>query len=186
GGVAPAPQQQGRDAGTLGGELQAAPGNHRQPADFADDSGEARCAQPLFDRPRDVVIARRADQHEARGIEPICEETGAVEIGALQAPQDGASAEPGEDGGGKPCGGGAVLLVAALPEDLVDGAEREPAAGQRAVDRGDAKRQDAVADRRLDLADALAQRGEGGGGAGAGRYHVYYLFSLSSIVNPPL
>jgi len=36
--------------------------------------------------------------------------------------------EPGEDGGGKTGGGGAVFLVAALPDDLVHGAEREPAA----------------------------------------------------------
>ena len=57
-------------------------------------------------------------------------------------------AEAGEDAGGKPGSGGAILLVAALSQDLVHGAEREAATGQGAVDRGDSERQHAMPRRR--------------------------------------
>ena len=56
--------------------------------------------------------------------------------------------------------GGAVFLVAACPQDLMHGAEREPAARQGPVDRHDIERQDAMACRPLDLADPITQRCE--------------------------
>src|SRR5262249_8439140 len=55
--VAPAPQQEDRDAGMLGGELQPAAGDERQARDFADDRGEAGRAQPFLDGPQDVLVA---------------------------------------------------------------------------------------------------------------------------------
>jgi hypothetical protein len=73
-----------------------------------------------------------------------------------------ARAEAGEDGGGEPGRGGGVLLVAALPEDLVHRAQCEAAAGQGIIDCRDAEWQDAVAQRLLDVPDPLAQRGEAG------------------------
>ena len=42
----PAAQQQGGDAGALGGELQAAAGDHRQAADLADHRGEPAAGPP--------------------------------------------------------------------------------------------------------------------------------------------
>src|ERR1051326_403458 len=44
--IAPAPQQKGRDAGMLGGELQAAAGDEREAPDLADHRGETGGAQP--------------------------------------------------------------------------------------------------------------------------------------------
>jgi len=68
--------------------------------------------------------------------------------------------QAGEDAGGKAGRGGGVFLVAALAEDLVHGAERQPAARQGAVDRHDIERQDAMARRPLDPADLITERGE--------------------------
>lgn len=87
-GIAPAPQQQGGDAGTLGGKLQTAPGDHRQVADLADHRSEPRFPQPLLDGPQDVVIAPRPNQHEAGGIEPVRHQARAVKVRPLEAPQD--------------------------------------------------------------------------------------------------
>ena len=58
--AAPAPQQQGGDAGALGGELQPAARHHRQPP--RPRRPPRRCpgaAQPLLHRPQDLVVARR-------------------------------------------------------------------------------------------------------------------------------
>lgn len=66
-------------------------------------------------------------------------------------------AEPRQDAGDEPGGCGTVLFVRAGAGDLVHGAEPQPAARQPAVDRGDAKRQHAMPQRRLDMADAFAK-----------------------------
>lgn len=71
----------------LGGELQAAAGDHRQARDLADDGGEGRGAQPFLDRPQDVFVARRADHDEAGRVEPVRDEPRPVQIRPLQAPQ---------------------------------------------------------------------------------------------------
>ena len=70
-------------------------------------------------------------------------------------------AEAGEEAGDKAASGGAVLLVAIDAKELVHRAQGETAARQRAVDRGDAERQDAMACRLLDMPDSLAERCEG-------------------------
>jgi hypothetical protein len=58
---------------------------------------------------------------------------------------------------GKSGGERAILLVAAYPQDLVQGAPREPAARQCPVDRHNTKRQHSMRHRRrpLDPPDAL-------------------------------
>jgi hypothetical protein len=68
--------------------------------------------------------------------------------------------DSGEDAGGKAGSGGAVLLVAARPENLVHRPQGEAAARQGIVDCRDAERQDAVARRLLDPPDAVAKHGE--------------------------
>jgi hypothetical protein len=83
-----------------------------------------------------------------------------VEVGPLQAPQHRPHAEAGEEAGDKAASGSAVLLIATDAEDLVHRAQGKAAARQRAVDRGDAERQDAMACRLLDMPDSLAQRRE--------------------------
>ena len=65
--------------------------------------------------------------------------------------------KPSEDAGDEPGGSGAVFLVGPDAQHLVQRAERQPAAGQRTIDRRDAERQYAVRSRRLDPADALAK-----------------------------
>ncbi len=68
-----------------------------------------------------------------------------------------AVAEASEDVSGKGGGERAILLVAAYPQDLVQGAPREPAARQCPVDRRDTKGQHSMRHRRrpLDPPDAL-------------------------------
>src|SRR5580700_11516792 len=160
--IAPPPQHKGGDAGALGGELQPAAGDHRQPPDLADHGGKAGGAQPLLHRPQELVVAFGADQHQAGGIEPVREEPRPVQIRPRQAPQHRTSTKAGEDAGDKAGSGGAILLIAALPKDLVHGAEREAAARQGAVDRREAKGQHAMPRRRLDLPDPIAKRRETG------------------------
>jgi hypothetical protein len=83
--------------------------------------------------------------------------------------------------GGKGGGERAVLLVAALSQDFVQGAPREPAARQCLVDRGNAKGQDPIRRRRqpLDPPDAFAKLGKKGSCCIG---HVLFLFFDSSIV----
>lgn len=175
----PAAQQQGGDAGTLGGELQPAARDHRQPADFADHRGDAakgaRRAQPFFERPQDVVVARRRDPHDPHRVEPMRGEARPVKVATLQTPQHEARdplppllqrisskksrawPNPPGDAGDKARGGSAILLVNAGAEDFVQRAQGQPTAGQRAVDRGNAEGQHPVAQRirALDPADAI-------------------------------
>jgi len=70
----------------------------------------------------------------------------------------GAGTEAPNYAGGKGGGERAILLVAVHPQDLVQGAPREPAARQHSVDRGDAERQYPMGWRRrpLDPSDMLA------------------------------
>ncbi len=93
----------------------------------------------------------------------------------------GAGTEAPDDAGGKGGGERAILLIAVYPEDLVQGAPREPAARQHPVDRGDAKRQYPMhrRGRPLDPPDPLTQRREKGSLLG----HVPSLFSSPPFVN---
>src|SRR5437588_6634545 len=159
--IAPAPQQKSGDAGALGGKLQAATRHERQSPDLADDRDKTGGAQPFLDRPQEVLIARRRDDDEAGGIEAVRQKSRPVQIRPLQAPQHRPPAEAGEEAGDKAASGGAVLLVAIDAKDLVHRAQGETAARQRAVGRGDAERQDAMACRLLDMPDSLAERCEG-------------------------
>jgi hypothetical protein len=159
-GIAPAPQDQGGDAGALGDELQAAARDHRQMADLADHGGQPRTqtgTQPYLDGPQDLIVAARPDQHEASGVEPVGQKAGAIKIRPPEAPQDWANPEPGEDAGGKTRRGSAVFLIAAGPRYLVHGAAREAATRQAQVKRGDAEGQDAMPGGPLDMPDAIAQ-----------------------------
>jgi len=93
----------------------------------------------------------------------------------------GAGTETPEDTGGKGGGERAILLVAARPQDLVQGASRESAARQHPIDRGDAKRQYPTDCRRrpLDSPDMLTELRE----KGSLLDHVPSLFWLSPFVN---
>jgi hypothetical protein len=93
----------------------------------------------------------------------------------------GAGTEAPEDAGGKGGGERAILLVAVCPEDLVQGAPRQPAARQNSVDRGDAERNYPMGCRRrpLDPPDMLTQRRE----KGFLLDHVPSLFSSPPFVN---
>ncbi len=63
-----------------------------------------------------------------------------------------------EQSGGEGGGDGAVLLVGPRPDDLVQRAERQPAAGQGRIDGGQPERHDASAKPPLlERLDALAQ-----------------------------
>lgn len=89
-----------------------------------------------------------------------------VQIAAFQDPQHEALAKPPGDASGKPRRGGGVFLVGAGAMKFMDGAKRQPAARQDAIDRRDSKRQHPVPQRArpFDPADAVLQGDEGGGG----------------------
>lgn len=82
-----------------------------------------------------------------------------VEIAVLQAPQDEPAGDSPDDPGDKSRSSGGVFLIGAGTEDFMQGAERQTAPRQGAVDRGDAERQHPVAPRirPLDPADAVLQ-----------------------------
>jgi hypothetical protein len=83
--------------------------------------------------------------------------------------------------GGKGDGERAILLVAALSQDLVQGAPREPAARQSPVDRCDTTGQNPMRHcrRSLDPPDAFAKLGKKGP---CRIRHVLFLFFDTSIV----
>jgi len=68
------------------GELQSAARHHREGPDFTDHSDNPRGAQPFLHRPQDLDIARRPDQHDPPGIEPVRRKARPVEIRAALAP----------------------------------------------------------------------------------------------------
>jgi hypothetical protein len=89
-----------------------------------------------------------------------------VQIGALKAPQDETlllqrinRGEPPGDSCSEPGRRGAVLLVGAGADDVVQRAQRQPAARQSPVERRDAKRRHPMAQcvRPLDPTDAVLQ-----------------------------
>ena len=106
------------------------------------------------------------------GGQPVRGQPRAIQIGLAKAPQHDAlthpravtgrvcsrwvRAKPGQDAGREAGCGGAVFLIAARPDDLVHGAERQPAARQDGVDRRRVERQHAVSRRLLEPADMSA------------------------------
>ena len=71
----------------LCGELQPAARHCGERPDLADHGEDAGDAQPLLHRPQDLGIARRPNQHDAPGIEPVRSETQSVKVWASKAPQ---------------------------------------------------------------------------------------------------
>jgi hypothetical protein len=158
--ASPAPQNESGDAGAFGGELQPAACQKVQPADFARHGGDPGSAQPLLHRPQDEIIAARLDEKEARGIEPKGGQARAIEISSGEAPQNAAACrrETPQNAGGKGGGERTILFVSARSEDLVQNPPGEPACGQGAIDRGEAKGDDPVRwASSLDLPHALAE-----------------------------
>jgi hypothetical protein len=163
--IAPASQEKGSGAGVFRGKLQAAARNCAKRPDFADDCDNAGSVQPLLHCPQDLGIARRPNQYDPAGIEPVGGEARPVKIRAGQTPQHDTirgPGEPSEDVGGKGGSERAILLVATSSEDFVQGAPREPAARQCPIDCRDAKRQDTMRPCRwpFDPPDAFAELGE--------------------------
>jgi hypothetical protein len=141
----------------LRGELQSSACHRWEGADFADHRGDASDAQPFLHRPQDVGVACDPHQHQARGIESMRCKTGPVKVRLSEAPQHDAvrnisgSPEPRDGTGGEGGGEGAVFIVAARPENFMQGTARQAAARQCPVDRGDPKRQYAMCRRRRPL-----------------------------------
>jgi orotate phosphoribosyltransferase len=182
--MAPAPQDQGGDAGALGGELQAAARDHRQMADLADHGGKPRgqtAAQPFLDGPQDLLVASRPDQHEAGGAKPMGQEAGAIKVQPPEAPQHRPDAEPGEDAGDKTRRGSAVFLIAADAGYLVHGAARQAATRQGKVDRADLEWQHAMPGGLFDMPDAIAQRCQAAAGRARHVAILFYIFYGLSI-----
>ena len=174
----PAPQDQRGDARTLGGKLQPAPGDHRQPANLADDGGNSRHAQSFFERPENVVVACRPDADDPRRVKPVRGKARPVKIAVFEAPQDDAAQPPSlflqginrrtnstDNACGKSGGDRSIFLIGTLPVNLMQRTECKPAARQSAVDRGEAERQEPAAQYTtlLDPANALLQIDKGGG-----------------------
>jgi hypothetical protein len=69
-------------------ELQPAARRRGKRPDLADHRGNAGGAQPLLHRPQELAIARRRDQHDMPGVEPVGRKSWTVEIRAREAPQN--------------------------------------------------------------------------------------------------
>jgi hypothetical protein len=145
--------------------LQPATGDHRQPADLADHSGNSRCAQPFFERPQQIVVARGAHDDDACRVESVCPQPRPVKIAPLEAPQHEAVAETPGNAGDKPGRCGAILLIGPGAEDFMHRAQGQAAARQHPIERRDSERQHPVTPgiRPFDAADTVLKIDKAGG-----------------------
>ena len=85
--LAPAPQQQGRAAAFLGGELEPARRGHRQPGDLADRGGEAAMARALLHHRKHLLVIAAFGEEQAIGGQPRQSEAGREQVAAGERPE---------------------------------------------------------------------------------------------------
>ena len=162
-GPAEAEQQPGRAAG-LGGQLQPAAGQEIERFELDDDTRHGRRAQRLVRRPENLPPSPATDDEQSCGIDAEAGEAGAVEPalapgeGRIRTPDEGTRLVQEAAGKGRrePRG-------EATPH-LVQRAERQPAPGQRRIDRGLARARHGSAETTTatgETADPGAQLGKG-------------------------
>ena len=151
-----AAEDEGRDAGSLGRELQPLRRRGRILADLADDAGKPGVAQAFLHREQDVGVAARLDMDHAVGMQAGEVERRREQVAPPQAPEHRAF-DPREDAGEEDRRAGVVGEVGAAGY-LVQRAGRDPAARQARIERVDAERDGSVPRARaLDPRDARAQ-----------------------------
>ena len=119
--------------------------------------------QAFLETGEDRLLVAALGIDDAVGVQAGLGDRRREQVTLVHAPQHG-SIKPGHDPGGEQGGGRAVDRPRAAASDLMQGAERQPAARQAAVERVETERQDAAAPpvAGLDPADSAPQRVEGG------------------------
>lgn len=131
----PASQQETRDAGLLGRQLQAARSIHRQNADLSHHRGQGSAAQGFLQRPAYFRIAPRGDEDQPTQFKAESDKTGGIEIGVLGHPGDPSRCRAGLQRQSKESGSGcALLLVACLAGDFMDGAQQNAGIAKIGID----------------------------------------------------
>ncbi len=144
----------------LGGQLQAARRHHGQFRHFCDHGAETTVAQGLLAHGQQCFFVAGFDMNDAVGREPRLSQARREQVGPRDAPQHLALRARG-DAGGEQTGRGAVDDPVALARHLVQRTQRQPAARQAIVDRGNAEGQHARrAPAAVERLDALAQLSE--------------------------
>lgn len=189
---APAPQQQGRAAPFLGGELEPARRGRRQPPDLADRCGEAAMAGPLLHHREHLLVIAAFGVEQAIGSQPRLGQAGREQVAAPQRPKHLAAFPPrsgetrGERGDEQGRGGfviGAGRCRRGLVQPPGKTAARQPFVHFRHADR-QARPIVAGGTGVLDPAHLFAQGGKAriqkGRRLHATRTHMFVLCSASS------
>ncbi len=136
----PAPDDQGRHARGLGGQLQAPRGGEAQPRDLADHGSQTLLAQAFLDEGQDLAPALGLGIDHPIRMKARAQEPRGEQVPAGQAPEHG-SLEAGRNACGEQ--GGAAGELGGEPglDHLVEGAPGEAASRQVTVDIGKAERQ---------------------------------------------
>ncbi len=144
-----AAQGKGGDATRLGGELQAPAGAAFERLDLADDGAEPGATQGLLHGPEDLGPApgpaTGPDQDQTPGIEAEGDQPRRVEVAPAAYPKHRAlrpwrGAEKACEQGQAETGGGAIVPFRPAALDLVQATERQAAARQMGVERGQPER----------------------------------------------
>ncbi len=163
-GPAEAEQQPGRPAG-LGRELQPAAGQEIERLELDDHTGDGGRAQRLVRRPQDLPPPPAADQEQPVGVDAEAGEAGAVEPAAaplerrVRTPDEGARLVQ------EAAGEGCAEARGESASHLVQRTERQPAPGQRRIDRGLAQ----PGEDSIEAATAVAEAADLGAKRGKGR-----------------
>jgi len=128
----PAPDDQGRHARGLGGQLQATRGSQSQARDLADDGSQSLIAQAFLDERQDLPLALCLGIDHPVRMQARAQEPRGEQIPAGQAPEDG-SLEPGRDACGEQ--GGAAGELGGEPglDHLVEGTPGKATSRQVAI-----------------------------------------------------
>ncbi|MCX7381623.1 MAG: hypothetical protein NT133_09475 [Alphaproteobacteria bacterium] len=154
------------------GELQPPRRDPPEPADLADHRTRPPRPQHRLHGGEAGIVVPRFDQDEAAGVEPVGEQAGGMQVrdrGADPEHFPPAGDRP-HQAGQEPRPGRPGLGVDPHRRDLVQHAERQPAAGQAGINRDRAERPDAMPGLRLKRRELGAQ---GGGNWG----YVHHLFA---------
>lgn len=131
-------ENESRDAGHLGRELEPLGGDAGIFGDLADNAREPRVAQAFFHRQQHIGIAARLDMDHPVGMEPSKMQRGRKQVAPAQAPEDRAI-NPRQDPGEEDRRTRIVSEIGAAG-DFMEGAHDDTAPGQARIDLVQAER----------------------------------------------
>jgi len=180
-GPAEAQEQPGRPAG-LGRELQPAAGQEIERFELDDDASHGRRAQRLVRRPENLPPVLAPNDEQPGSVDAEAGEAGAVE--AALAPGEGRirTPEKGTRLAQETAGEGCREPRSETAPHLVQRAERQPAPGQRRIDRGLARGGDGSPEATTATGEAANRRAQLGKGRriGQGGHRSWLMFYYCS------